>query len=304
MAMALKLLPVDLDRLIEAMEWHDEMGIECIYALNLETGEIISFGGDVSFDIHDPPAKPPRNLPDWQLSDWQQAREYLNAPPGRFEDIPNIEGHDDYDLMEQFIEEVPDPRLRDRLARAIAGKGAFRRFKDELSGHKDAWDQWSAFKDRARYEAAEEWLEELGIQTTWTPRVTKQKPADWKPKIVCLHHAQITVPKGQEQAARDFYCGILGLAEIDKPASLQSRGGFWLGLGDIQIHIGVEEPWDRSQTKAHLAYQVTDIAKWRDRLEKAGCKVLDSIPIPGFDRFEFRDPFGNRVEMIQPSSPG
>jgi hypothetical protein len=26
---------------------------------------------------------------------------------------------------------------------------------------------------------------------------------------------------------------------------------------------------------------------------------LDSIPIEGFDRFEFRDPFGNRVEMIR-----
>ena len=27
--------------------------------------------------------------------------------------------------------------------------------------------------------------------------------------------------------------------------------------------------------------------------------VEEQIPIPGYHRFEFRDPFGNRVEMIQ-----
>ena len=27
--------------------------------------------------------------------------------------------------------------------------------------------------------------------------------------------------------------------------------------------------------------------------------ALESIPIPGHDRFECRDPFGNRLEFIQ-----
>jgi hypothetical protein len=30
-----------------------------------------------------------------------------------------------------------------------------------------------------------------------------------------------------------------------------------------------------------------------------GIEVIDSLPLPGHDRFEFRDPFGNRVEFIQ-----
>jgi hypothetical protein len=33
-------------------------------------------------------------------------------------------------------------------------------------------------------------------------------------------------------------------------------------------------------------------------LAAAGMEILDGIPIPGHDRFEFRDPFGNRVELI------
>ena len=117
--------------------------------------------------------------------------------------------------------------------------------------------------------------------------------------ITALHHAQITVPPGAEEEARRFYCGVLGLPEVEKPASLQGRGGFWLQVGDRQVHVGTE--WvDRPPTKAHLAYQVTDVAHWRRVLEANGLRVLDSVPIDGFDRFESRDPFGNRIEFIRP----
>jgi catechol 2,3-dioxygenase-like lactoylglutathione lyase family enzyme len=118
--------------------------------------------------------------------------------------------------------------------------------------------------------------------------------------ILRLHHAQITIPKGAEEEARRFYCGLLGLHEIAKPESLQGRGGFWLALGDQQMHIGTEDGVERTATKAHLAYQVAGLSQWRSRLEGAGIGILDSIPIPGYDRFEFRDPFGNRVEFVEP----
>jgi len=35
-------------------------------------------------------------------------------------------------------------------------------------------------------------------------------------------------------------------------------------------------------------------------LKEHGIEILDSVPIPGYERFEFRDPFGNRVECIKP----
>jgi catechol 2,3-dioxygenase-like lactoylglutathione lyase family enzyme len=117
--------------------------------------------------------------------------------------------------------------------------------------------------------------------------------------IMRLHHAQITIPQGAEAEARDFYCRLLGLQEIPKPVSLQQRGGFWIAVGDREVHIGSEDGVDRSATKAHLAYQVNDLNYWRARLQAAGCQIQDGIPIPGYVRFETRDPFGNRVEMIQ-----
>lgn len=117
--------------------------------------------------------------------------------------------------------------------------------------------------------------------------------------IIGLHHAQITIPKGTEPEGKAFYCGVLGLREKEKPESLTGRGGFWLEVGNTEVHVGTEEGFDRLTTKAHIAYQVENLSSWEDILEKENIKIIRGIPIPGFDRFEFRDPFGNRVEMIQ-----
>ena len=115
-----------------------------------------------------------------------------------------------------------------------------------------------------------------------------------------IDHVQITVPTNAVDKARSFYCGVLGLREVEKPASLQARGGFWLQVGDRQVHVGTEDGVARHATKAHVAYAVADVAAWRARLAAAGVEILDEIPIPDRDRFEFRDPFGNRVELIGP----
>src|SRR6266849_2422098 len=114
--------------------------------------------------------------------------------------------------------------------------------------------------------------------------------------IARIHHAQITIPRGAEDAARDFYCGVLGLPEVKKPAALAGRGGLWRQVGDAQVHVGAEDGVDRAATKAHVAYEVSDLAGWRARLQARGIPILEGIPIPGYERFEFRDPFGNRVE--------
>ena len=121
--------------------------------------------------------------------------------------------------------------------------------------------------------------------------------------ITGIDHVQITVPADAVAAARAFYCGLLGLRAVEKPAALQERGGFWLQVGDRQVHVGTEEGVERHRTKAHVAYAVTDLAAWRARLRAAGVAIRDGIPIPGYSRFEFRDPFGNRVELIESLVP-
>jgi catechol 2,3-dioxygenase-like lactoylglutathione lyase family enzyme len=122
--------------------------------------------------------------------------------------------------------------------------------------------------------------------------------------ITGVDHVQITVPKGAEAAAREFYCGLLGLVELEKPAVLKPRGGFWLRVGDRQVNVGVEDGIDRRATKAHVAYAVSDLAMWREKLLTEGFTIEDGVAIPGCQRFEFRDPFGNRIEMTQKAVAG
>ena len=120
--------------------------------------------------------------------------------------------------------------------------------------------------------------------------------------ILGIDHIQITIPVGAEDQARAFYCAMLGLVEIPKPTSLNGRGGFWLECGGLQVHVGTEPEWDRRQTKAHVAYRVTDLDVWRTQLTDAGYSIEESVPISGFDRLETRDPFGNRLEFIEVTS--
>lgn len=116
--------------------------------------------------------------------------------------------------------------------------------------------------------------------------------------IVRMHHAQITVPVGAEDEARAFYCRALGLQEIERPLAIAGRGGYWMGLNDLQIHIGTEDGVDRYKSKAHIAYEVEDLEAAKLYLTGLGIEVIPGASIPGYDRFEFRDPFGNRVEFL------
>ncbi|MEP6850799.1 MAG: VOC family protein [Acidobacteriota bacterium] len=119
--------------------------------------------------------------------------------------------------------------------------------------------------------------------------------------IRSVHHTQITIPIGKEDEARGFYCGILGLIEIEKPDALKHRGGLWLDVDEFQVHLGVEDIEGRQFSKAHVAYRVDDLDGWRSKLIEHNIKILDGIPIPNYNRLEFRDPFGNRVEFLEQS---
>lgn len=70
-------------------------------------------------------------------------------------------------------------------------------------------------------------------------------------------------------------------------------------LGEMEIHVGTEDGVDRHRTKAHLAYLVENLDAWRHHLTRQGYSIESSIPIPGYERFELRDPFGNRVELME-----
>ena len=119
--------------------------------------------------------------------------------------------------------------------------------------------------------------------------------------IVRIDHIQMAAPKGCESAAREFYGSILGLAEIEKPASLRGRGGCWFQCGDQQLHIGVESPFQPAK-KAHPAFAVTELAKLRESLIAHAVKITEDDSLPDTRRFFADDPWGNRLEFLERSS--
>lgn len=115
-----------------------------------------------------------------------------------------------------------------------------------------------------------------------------------------IHHVQVAIPVGSEAEARHFYGDLLGMTEIEKPASLQSLGGVWFRTGSIDLHLGTESPFAPAK-KAHIAYHVDDLDAVGERLAEAGFMVNPDGRLPGFRRFYTEDPFGNRVEILTPA---
>lgn len=114
-----------------------------------------------------------------------------------------------------------------------------------------------------------------------------------------LHHVQLAMPRGAEQEAREFFAGVLGMTEVPKPAALASRGGAWFTSGEVELHLGVDDAFVPAR-KAHPAIVVDDLDALADRLTAAGLEARWDTEFPGHRRIYADDPFGNRIEFLQP----
>ncbi|HEY5247988.1 MAG TPA: VOC family protein [Dermatophilaceae bacterium] len=117
-----------------------------------------------------------------------------------------------------------------------------------------------------------------------------------------LHHVQLAMPTGEEQAARAFFVGVLGMVEIDKPPVLTSRGGAWFRKDGVELHLGVEDDF-RPARKAHPALAVTGIEALCAGLVAAGHPVRRTEDVPGIPQWYVDDPFGNRIELVPARGP-
>jgi catechol 2,3-dioxygenase-like lactoylglutathione lyase family enzyme len=112
-----------------------------------------------------------------------------------------------------------------------------------------------------------------------------------------VDHFHVCVPPKRLEEAKHFYTKVLGLELIGRPDHLFSSAGYWLNIGDVQLHIGVEPKLPRSIR--HTAMVVTDVDAARKHLEANGVEIVEEPVIPGRRRFAFIDPFDNRMELLQ-----
>ena len=118
-------------------------------------------------------------------------------------------------------------------------------------------------------------------------------------RVRSLDHVQLAMPAGREEEARAFYEGLLGIPERAKPPHLAARGGCWFEHGALKVHLGVDAGFTPAR-KAHPAFIVDDLRELAARRERAGCLVGEDQPLDGDDRRYVDDPFGNRIELMEP----
>ena len=130
--------------------------LEEIYA-ELDTGEDLD-------DAAVAEAIRQRNVPDWQREALEEADRVERGFGTRYIAVPRDDSHDAYRDMEDFVASVTDERLRERLADALDGRGAFSRFKRVLSAHDEERERWFAFRDARLRDRIIAWLDEEGIE--------------------------------------------------------------------------------------------------------------------------------------------
>jgi len=96
-------------------------------------------------------------------------------------------------------------------------------------------------------------------------------------RLTWLHHVQVAMPAGREDDARAFYGGAL------------------------EIHLGVDQDF-RPARKAHPAIIVDGLAELSRRLVEGGYEVVDDTQLEGHERCYGFDPFGNRLEFLEPNA--
>jgi catechol 2,3-dioxygenase-like lactoylglutathione lyase family enzyme len=116
--------------------------------------------------------------------------------------------------------------------------------------------------------------------------------------VIGIDHVQLAMPAGAEDAARSFYRDVLCIPEQPKPPNLAKRGGCWFETESVKIHLGVDKEF-RPATKAHPGLLVEDLPSIVAACRAAGFDVNDDEPLEGYDRAYVKDPFGNRLELLE-----
>ena len=86
-----------------------------------------------------------------------------NDKYNRFLPLPSQFDLQEYSVMEDYIDELEDKQLAQRLARAIRGRGAFRRFKDILIDLGKI-QSWYDYQDQYYWNFARRWCRGYNLE--------------------------------------------------------------------------------------------------------------------------------------------
>ncbi len=137
-------LPVDLDELVDVLE-----------------GDAVAGGGRI--DLHTGEVWP-QAVFEYGIESVEEGEdEDLDDDGERWLWVVSEGSRAGYRDMELFVAGVAEPDLAERMARALEGRGAFRRFRDELTRWPDLRDRWYVYSAERRRGRARAWLAAEGF---------------------------------------------------------------------------------------------------------------------------------------------
>lgn len=75
--------------------------------------------------------------------------------------------------------------------------------------------------------------------------------------------------------------------------------GIWIECGTVKVHLSGNAGLSPMKS-AHRTLVLSQLANLARELEAAGVPVERDVEMPGQDRLHTQDPFGNRLELLQP----
>jgi hypothetical protein len=88
----------------------------------------------------------------------------IDQQTDRFLLIPPLTNNDLFQIMEDFIEDLPNAALQEELNLALIEKGAFQRFDETLKKYPTRFEQWRKFRVDKILACARAWLIDNGIE--------------------------------------------------------------------------------------------------------------------------------------------
>ncbi|WP_026703135.1 UPF0158 family protein [Salibacterium aidingense] len=144
---------IHLDTVVEAVMYSPD---QVTSFLNRETGDVVQIREDV---LRRAQVKAPHGMLD---AEEKQERQWADAVVSAGADIylplPDRRAVDEYQLMEEFIQNLKNPMMRSMLTRELTGSGVFRRFQDRVLELGLAGD-WEAFRNEGYRAFARGWCE-------------------------------------------------------------------------------------------------------------------------------------------------
>jgi hypothetical protein len=170
---------------------------EAVSYLDLTSGEVVALLADAP--------------------DYEERRGQVAAAPSSFARIDPVSSREQYRWMEKFVTCVADEALLQRLLIAIDGKGAFRRFKDVLTGYPVDRERWFTYRSELLHYHMQGWLAQHGISSTTPPPWGEvEAPQELEP---VLERPAITESPGElfRRQAKEL---IDGIPAIDLPSAI------------------------------------------------------------------------------------